>query len=310
MPASRRIVAIAGALTLAVALPACGDDGGGEEGADAVAPTPDVTALLDYVPADPSGIRLVDLGAAREELGLPADADASEPGGSDAQSHLAAAASAVIPYLSLPRPRPVQDAIDHGAIAAAAGNLVQGPPGITVLATSQPLDDVAAALVTEGYQREGDVLEGDSSFVEGSYSVIADAGENVLVLGYARGTVQQAISGSPGTDNPARALVEDVKGVARGAVVPADLGCINGIAVGESADLESGEIRIQVSGEASAKRFQLPDTLTLPEFEFEKPGVDGEALTATVGVDPQSGLLNGPISLLDTDLSPDEIYAC
>jgi hypothetical protein len=304
------MVAIAGSLALAAVMPACGEDEGNDGTAEALAPPVDATALLDYVPADRSGVRLVDLAAAREELGLPADADASDLGGGDAQSHLGAAASAVIPYLSLPRTRPIEDAIDHGAITAAAGNVVHGGPGMTALATSQSLDDIAVTLVTEGYEREGDLLVSDSSFVAGSYGVIADTGDGVIVLGYERGTVKRAIEDSPGEGNPARLLLEEVGGVTRGAVAPARLDCIDGIAAGQSADLRSGEILIEVRGEAAAQRFRLPDALTLPEFEFGKPDVDGRALTAKVGVDPQSGMLNGPISLLSTALAPGEIYAC
>ena len=310
MPASPRIVAIAGSVALAVALPACGDDDGDERSAEAAASTPDATALLDYLPADPSEIALADLAAAREELGLPADADASEIEGSDAQADLGAAAGSVIAYLSLPRPRPIQDAIDHGAITATAGNLTRGGRGITAIATPQPLDHIAQLLVTEGYERRGDVLESDSSFVEGSYSVVADAGEGVIVLGFKRGTVERAIEDPPGAENPARPLIDAVPGVTRRALVTDDLDCIEGIGIGQAATLESGEIRIELAQDASVDRFRLPDALTLPEFEFGKPDVDGGTLAADVEVDPQSGLLNGPISLLGSDLATSEIYSC
>jgi hypothetical protein len=171
-------------------------------------------------------------------------------------------------------------------------------------------DDVAAALVTDGYERHGDVLESDSSFVEGSYGVIADAGDGVLVLGYNRQAVAEAIEDAPSNDNPARPLIERVEGVVRSSARPTDLGCIEGIAAGESADLRRGEIRIEVEGEAAPGRLNLPDALALPEFEFGKPEVKGNVVTAEVAVDPQSGRLSGPIDLLATELAPSEIYAC
>jgi hypothetical protein len=294
----------------AVALAGCGGGADGGEAQEPAVAAPDATALLGYLPPNPPEIALVDLAAARADLGLPADADASELGGSDAQSDLGAAAGSVIPYLSLPRRRPIQDAIDHRAITAAAGNLVQGGPGITAIATAQPLDDIGQRLITEGYERHGDILESDSSFVQGSYSVIADTGDGVLVLGFSRGTVERATEDAAAADNPARPLIEEVSGVTRKALVTDDLDCIDGIGVGQSADLDSGEIRIEVAEEASGERFRLADALTLPEFEFGKPDVDESVLTAHVEVDPQSGLLNGPISLLGTDLAPSEIYDC
>jgi len=74
-------------------------------------------------------------------------------------------------------------------------------------------------IVTEGYRRDGDVLGSDSSFVKGSYRVIADAGEGVIVLGFRPAAVAQAIEDAPGTDNPARPLIEEVEGVTRGVAV-------------------------------------------------------------------------------------------
>lgn len=309
MLASGTTAAVAGTVAIAISLAACGNDDD-QDNAEAVASTPNAAALLDYVPASPSGVRLTDLATAREELGLPPDADVSEPGASLAESRIAAAAGAVIPYLSLPRPRPIEAAIDHGAITAAASNLVVGDPGIAAIATPQSLDDVAQGLVADGYERRGDLLESDSAFVEGSYNVIADAGDGVMVLGYESGTVERAIDHTPGKDNPARTLIEEVHGITRGAVAPAHLDCIDAIAAGESADRERGEMLIEVRGEVAAQRFRLPDALTLSEFEFGKPDVDGRGLIAPVEVDPQSEPLTSPVGLLTAKLAPSEIYAC
>ena len=301
------------ALAVALALPACGDDEG------SAGPSDEAVALLDHVPrsGEPE-LAFADFDAAREQLGLPDDADLAEfPAGADEedpQARLATTAGLLIRYLSLPpqQQTPLPQAIDHGAVRAAASNVVTGGPGITVLSTSQSFDDIAAALEDRGYQRDGGTLEDDSASIRFAYPLVADAGDGVIVLGYARGPVEDAVAGTSGSDH-ARALLERVEGVVRDAVT-FDSKCVHGLAVGESYDPEAGEVRIEVEGEAEAERFRLADSQTIPQLEYGDPQADGNALTVGAQLDPNPEfdvlLGEGPITLLRSDLAPTDIYAC
>ena len=68
------------------------------------------------------------------------------------------------------------------------------------------------------------------------------------MLGFRPAAVAQAIEDAPGTDNPARPLIEEVEGVTRGVAVQDSPKCIAGIAIGQSPNIETGEIMIEVEG--------------------------------------------------------------
>jgi hypothetical protein len=253
-----------GALALALAVSACGDDDG-DEGVGVSDPAP----LVDRIPTGVSELNFVDLRAVWDELGLPEDAEASLGLGDD-ETRLNVAAGNVLQFLSLPRRTPLHDAIDLGRVDAAASNLIIGLPGIAVLQTSQPFDEIAAALEEQGYERDGGVMSTELGDGAGSttYNVVADDGDGLIVLGFDRDTVEASVDGKPGLENPARPLIEQVEGVSRAAIASTDSGCVRGLAIGESADGDTGEIRIEVEGEASAGRFRLPERRVLPMLEY------------------------------------------
>ncbi|MGH2989097.1 MAG: hypothetical protein ACRDMA_04425 [Solirubrobacterales bacterium] len=332
-----RVGAALAALCLGVALSGCGDDDG---------PDPaDPAMLLDHIPPGASELRFADLAAMRSQLGLPEDADVADfPRGEhpadDGQRRLAMTAGALLTYLGLGVKRGLRRAIDHGAITAAASNVTTGAPGISVIRTSQPFDEIAATLEHEGYTRAGNVVRSrkyrgapkssrgsietygsgarikpalpDQDFLRRfNYPVVADAGDGVVVLGFERRTVENAVTGSAGSGDPVRALLEDVEGVARGSAMIVG-NCVRALAVGESFDPHVTELRIDIDGEASADRFRLPELRERPHLEYGEPGVGGETLTAEIvgGRDPD---LPGVVIARDLSvlaLDPDRIYDC
>jgi hypothetical protein len=294
-----------GMLAVALALSACGDD----DGEDGVS-VRDPGALIDRVPGKPSGLVFVDIAAVRDKLGAPDDAPVSQLGNGDDAIRVSQSAGRAMPWLSAPRRTPLHDAIETGAVDAAAANTVFGPPGISVIETSQPFEQIAAALEDQGYKRDGDLLKTDLG-QQFSYPVVADGGDGVIVLGFKRSTVEDAVAGSAGSDDPARPLLGQVEGVARGGR-PVEVNCLRALAVGESFDPDTAELGIQVDGEASADRFRLPDADLKTPLEYGEPEVDGGVLTAeiTAGREPDVAGVQIPFDLLVEALDPSRIYEC
>jgi hypothetical protein len=124
--------AITGLVVALVTLAACGGDSSSE--GDLADP---VSGLSAHVPADSTLLAVVDVDAARAELGLAADTDALDnealAGGNaleQPQGKLLVATALGIPplnfFLQTLEPDPVVEALDGAAISAAASN--QGDP--------------------------------------------------------------------------------------------------------------------------------------------------------------------------------------
>jgi hypothetical protein len=310
-----RLRAAIGALCVAVAISGCGDD---ENAGD----RPDQAELLDHVPSVEGGaLAYADFAAAKEQLGLPEDADVADfTTGDDpanvARQRLGTTAAWLLHYLWNPQPTPLREAIDHAAIGAAASNVDQSGSGVSAIRTSQSFDDIARALERSGYERDDDVLESKSPPGPSRlYRVLADAGDGVIVLGFERPAVEDAVTGSAESDNLARALLEGVDGVARGSLATVvdstSLDCVRGLAVGESFDRDTAELRIEIDGEASADRFRLPE-LREPRLEYGEPEVEGGLLTAEItrGLDPDDTAFQLPLDLLTAALDPSRVYDC
>jgi hypothetical protein len=296
------------ALCVVVAIPGCGDDEGRSDGARA--------DLLDHFSGGQGNLMLVDFAAMKQQLGLPEDADISKfPTGDDPasapQQRLAATAARILSYyLEFPKGKVLRGTIDHRAIVAGASNGAVGQPGLAVIKTSQPFADIAVGLKAGGYDRDGDLLEWKSS-AQGVYGVVADADDGVVVLGFNRRTVEDALSGGAGSGDPVRSLLEDVDGVARGSVKIVG-NCVRALAVGESFDPHTTELKIGVDGEASADDFRLPELRERPHLKYGEPEVDGGTLSAQIvgGRDPRvpGVMIASDLSVLALD--PSRIYEC
>jgi hypothetical protein len=332
-----RIGAALAALCVVVTISGCGDD-------DDPHDTIDPAVLLDHVPSGARELRFADLAEVRSQLGLPEDADVAQfPSGEDPadddQRQLAMTATALLTYLGLGVEGGLREAIDHGAITAVASNVTISARGIAVIATGQPFDEIAAALENEGYTRDGNVVRlrgyrGPPTSSRGSvevyepgerikpavpkpdflrrfeYPVVADAGDGVIVFGYRRSSVDEAVRGSARPEDPARALAEEVEGVTRDAIDVGDP-CVEALAVGQSFDPESAEVKIAIDGDASADRFRLPE-LPEPPLEYGEPEVEGEVLTAEITGGRERDLAGVQLALdiVATALDPDRIYEC
>ncbi len=132
-----------------------------------------------------------ELAAAREELGLPEDADptpvVSDPGdGYDPgtpEGDLLDAAILSVPsvriYAQTFAATPLLRALDGAAITAAAADIAGSPTAAAAIQTSQSFDDLAGELAGDGYERDGDAISNPDEPI----SDIVDAGDGVWVMG-------------------------------------------------------------------------------------------------------------------------------
>lgn len=146
--------------------------------------------LVELVQPPEPHLFYLDLEAAREQLGLPDDADAraTQPspqgdGISEEQIALFNAASPAFTFAVRPGRSPLADAIDTGQVSGAASSVLFSRQAVSALRTGQAFDEVATALEGQGYRRDGsllvptgpaevyDLVVGDGSWVrvEGSW---------------------------------------------------------------------------------------------------------------------------------------------
>jgi len=204
----------------------------------------------------------VDLTAAREDAGLPDDADvhalrSDEPGGAPL---LASIAGWALPYASRPKPTPLSESIDGGRVEAAAGFPLIGDYSVAALRTSQPFDQIASALRRRGYEADSDgvVLVSGRGFARVVYPVVANAGGGVVVLAGSVDVARRALAGRAADLTRASELIAEVSGVGRAANAnPGD--CVLARAAGEGISPHEGEYMVVVKGTAEAGKLRLKD---------------------------------------------------
>jgi hypothetical protein len=288
------------------ALAACGggsDDGG--SGGD----------LVERVPGNARVIGFVDFEAAKETLGLPADADPSDLPDAEGEDFLAhqrlfAAAGLALPYLSRPTGPPLSEAIDHSRVNAAASAPIIGEDSMAVLATDQPFDEIAERLEADGYRRDGDVLVSDEPFLEIGFRAVG-AGDGVVAMAQTAEGVQAALDGGAGEGGEElRDLLDEVDAPIR-AASRVEGNCLTGVAVGDELSPASGVLLMRAEDGAEAEAFRAEGIHQLGyarAFEFEESAADGDL--ASVGFDypPRPGVT--PTSLLMGELVLGSFYRC
>jgi hypothetical protein len=263
------------AVTLLAGVAGCGGD-------SSDAP---IDELTRYLPAGDAGyVAYADVAAVREELGLPADADALDYGilldrqtdPAAPEARLLDTARLALPSLGFSinplEPDPVTEAFDGGAIAAAATGATK--EALMAIRTSQPFDELADALADEGYERDGDVLSAPGAPI----GEVVDAGDGIFVLGEHDASAADAVADPPGGPEAALALVEPADEPVLQAVggLPADDDCVTGYGGWHEASAETGDFRIAVDGPADAGRVDLQGLAELTDTELGEPSADGD----------------------------------
>lgn len=275
------------ALALAIALAACSDDEGSETTAASGSSEPSELALL--VPENPFGVLEVDLAAAREALGLRADADPRIGKGSPAQGRFTQLGLEALVFYSDDRQPAVADAIDPRFIQAAAVNAFPGASAVILIRTTQPFEEIAGALEARGFKRNGDLLDHPGNVNKVGWPEVAAArGDTGLIAVSAdRGLALEAVRADPADPDsradlqllgqlpPAPARLVETGGEASGPCVVA-IGVADPVVSGGE-----GQIVIEVDGQADDASFALPaEDEALTDLEIGDPEVDGSRLSA------------------------------
>jgi hypothetical protein len=282
--------------------------GGGALGCGGEDAPPDepIDELAHYLPGGDSGLlAFADVAAAREQLGLPADADAlafelladQDYDPKSPEARLLESATLAMPNFSvvsrsvtytvpagtdldrvrpdLPPPKPTSftEAFDGRAIAAAVtGGSTDGPRGaLTAIRTSQPFDELADALAKHGYQRQGDVLSKPGA----DTNEVADAGDGVVVLSSKDASAADAVADPGGGPAAALALLEPAdEPIAMAFVGPDE--CVTGYGGWQNASASSGAFAITIDGAAELERVQLDGFEKFSGTEVGEPSVDAD----------------------------------
>ena len=298
---SRLLLAIAFA---ALVVAGCGgDDGDGR--------SPEDLARMLPAPSFP-GLSTIDLAAAREALDLPADADPLD-GRDDKHKRLLAAGGAAVNLLARPDRPAIVEAVDFGAVTAAAATTTSvGPGSGAVLATRQAADDIRAGLKRAGYSETDGAFLTEELGPRAGYKSAA-VGDGVIALAGDAETARAILE----RDEPA-AGIEDlidtldlVDGAARVAVKPRE-GCIEAVAGSDPIDEDSGELAVRVrDGDAQADAIAPggDDAPYAPLFAIEDRKADGDVARARIKPKRAAPYIS-PAVLLAGDLQASDIYRC
>lgn len=149
----------------------------------------DPIELARYLPENVTLIQTIDVVEARQELGLPDDANAAPTSSQirkpdSPQARLFALTSRAFPvvrdaYLMGLDARGASP-LDGSLILAAAG--ATGSGAVSIVSTSEPFDDVAAKLETSGYRQQRNLYLAGPRAVENASGVVADGGSGRVIF--------------------------------------------------------------------------------------------------------------------------------
>lgn len=305
---TRAALPLLAALAL-IAIPGCG--GGGDEGTGEMSST----ELLQMLPeAEQPQVVAADVDAAREAAGLAGDADPTDLDSGQSRNRFVVSTFVGLWNISFPNNNPVRDALDHSVISAYAAHLFQEPGAITLVATTQPFDDLAEGLEEAGYERDGDVVFSDGDPEELSYTAAAP-GDGFLVLGYDPDTVRRVAAGEaePASSPEVEAVLAHDDAPVVAAIAPEEPECI--VTMTSTDQVEGGgTLYIRTAGKPDLDAFQRLDSPAFSSIGFGvgEPQIAGDEISIEIEVDPSgSGLVNPVVAVASTLLlAPDEIYDC
>jgi len=149
----------------------------------------DPIELARYLPENVTLIQTIDVVEARQELGLPDDANAAPTNSQirkadSPQARLFALPSRAFPVVSdaylLGLDARGASPLDGSLILAAAGGAGSG--AVSIVSTSEPFDDVAAKLETSGYRRQRNLYLAGPQAVKTASGVVADGGSGRVIF--------------------------------------------------------------------------------------------------------------------------------
>jgi hypothetical protein len=301
-PRATTAAAVLGAAALAAFLGGCGTSG------SSTGP-PTGTDLLDRLsPAGQPAAVYVDLRASRAKLGV-GDLDPRAIAANDlAQRRYAALYATAFPLLANPAKLPLLDMIDLAKAKAVATNGVgAGRRQVVVLATDQPFENLAAALVAAGYQRDGSMLHQPDAARSVGASTVA-GGPGLIALGENADTVRAAAQGgAEGIRGPVRELVDSLGAPAILATSTAAT-CPTAIAFTDDIDGDRGRLVVVDAG-ANADRLTAddPNNTVLLGKRFDRPTIDHGRLTVTFSYQPDAS--PRPLEILP-EASLRDLYHC
>lgn len=308
-------------LLLALAVTGCNGDDGMEIG-DAAATEQEllarVSAALRTRPAQRAidAVAYVDLAGARDQLGLPEDAPASDRG--RRRLLLSFATRPLFRFSTFAAPRPslgsLGEVLDTRRLVAAAGSNFAfagplsdqvGPEDAVVLRTDQPFDEIAEALRKLGYEenaggllRAPEPIDPDEtrSGIDPRRRIafpVAGAGNGGVVVFAGSGrAARAALEGAEHTLTPAARLVAELPGVSRAAAGRGLLygRCVRALGLGEDANPREGVLVVVVAEEAEGERHRFSEhvqpttffegargkTASEGEIEFTRAIAEGE----------------------------------
>ncbi len=276
------------ALVAALALAGCGDSG------DDTRPTPGADAFAHFLGADAPVVSYVDYAQAREQLGLPADADPvdidaiknSDPNNPTPEAQLVEAGVIGLPslttFVETLNVDHAAEQFDGGAIDAAANTLTDDGP-LTIVHTTQPFSEIADGLEGLGYRADGTVLTKEGE----PFEQVADGGDGFIVIGRNQAAADAVAAQTAGPSDllsllePADQPIQQVAGGIRD-------DCVTALGGWENAQTTAGVLAYRVDGGADADAFDTGELDHSLGLDSAEPTTDGDTAQVpfTTDADP------------------------
>ena len=324
-------VALASLLVpVATALAACDS---AQEEANAAA---NAVELAGYLPEDTEMVHTVDVDEARKELKLPEDANAL-PTSNKTLPRAQSPEAALFQVTSRAYPDVIEtfgsqfngrgaSPLDGTLIRAAAG----GGQGVSIVSTSEPIDDIDRKLRLAGYSLEGKFYEGGGGTPEAVSRFVANAGSGRIVFADDVKDVREVLRRVRNDAPPGHAAeaLEPASGSVRLAMTNDNKrSCVSAFAAAMEASGEGAALALTVTGhKPEPERFDpkplkgiatgtptvLVDALLVP-IRVKKPLSDGiDALQQVTSASDRFEVTRGgkPVGKKPFVLPPFKSYDC
>jgi hypothetical protein len=288
------------ALVLAVAgLSGCGSE------------PPSAVSLLDRLaPLTPPAAAVIDVSRARDDLGV-GDIGFIDALSSDdpAKARFGYLVSVGFPLLRSPVKVALLDALDSAKVTAVAANAVAYTrTAVTLIATDQPFDEIAEALVKAGYVRSGNLLRGPATLKPVEAQAVA-GGEGVIAVGADIESVQAAAEGKGGgIKGPVRDLVT-ARDVPAAAAVETGTACPKALAVTDDVKNRRAQLVILDSAPKASRFTAGRGSFIFRTFTFSEPKVDPDRITVDLTY-PAGTTSPQPMESLYGETPIEGIYNC